>query len=1080
MASVGRSDLLIVPKIEGGLANYINGEISKANVAGAGRSAGSSFMGGFASGASIGTWSAIASKAIGAVTSSLGAAASRVDTLSNYPRIMQSLGVETDVANRSIETMSDALQNVPTRLDDMAATVQGLYAATSRYGTSLDTVTDAGLALNAMLLAGGSSQQVVNAAMEQFRQMVSKGKPELQDWKSLISAAPGQMNQLAKEMLGATATAEDLYAALGGGREADYAGAFEWGSLGMDEFVERFAGLRETFEGAAEDAQGGIQTAFANMQNAVTRGVAGVLESFGQGRIAGALNDLKGVVNAAFKGIQGVAAEVAPSVSRAWDAIVSGVRDALTGLAPVASAVSVAIRGIAAAIGALSPAIPAVVGVTTAMSALRGISGGLGGLLGGVSEALLKVAASADGVGLSKLAEGFFSASSGASGLASVLTGPWGVAIAAAATGIGLYAAKQLDARRRSEEFQATLTSVSSVAESANAALLGGARAVEGYGSAHQAARADIDGLMESLQEYRERVTSIQDGAAEQIGLLGQYKTVIDEMAGAGEVSAEKMGLLEWALDGLAEVTGRSYDAQQVLTGSYVDEAGAVHDLKAEIDELIASKQEEARQDALKEIYTETYKAQQEAAVQLALAERDYYQSHDKWVSDYIAAGGSQAAAEQVWRACNEDLTESLQQAQSAYRTTSTELDQVASMWAGAAEAAGTADSAYMGWVNSSPLVSASIAKNVGDLGTFAAALEGAGVSAEELTSISEIEFSEMAASCGGSLDALVAAVAERTSKAKADASTNSAQMREEVGRNAKSMTDTSLGHFANLVQNTAQRFESMRSTVAGKSEAAGSAASAAFQAMGSQVSVTTAGMAGAVSSNMEGAKVSATSKADAANAGVSSSFGGMVANVAASMAALAGSVESQGAAAAGSATEKSSAIERAWNRTYDMYINAQANTWDAESRLNGLLSNVFDRTMTITTIQRTVHETFSAASSWFGFAHGGHIVPRHAAGYIAAGPTRTNFGWVGEDGIEAVYNNPDGSSDVYPLNNPRYLGYADPLAERIAEAITPKVGARGVDIHDCTFNVRREGDVRRVAEELDALIAHRQAGGLA
>ena len=129
MAVIGSATLNIVPKVQGGLANYINGEITKANVSAKGQQAGSSFMDGFSSGAGIGIWSTIASRAIGVVTDSLGAAASRVDTLNNYPRIMQSLGVETDVANRSIAKMSDELQNVPTKLDDMANTVQGLYTS---------------------------------------------------------------------------------------------------------------------------------------------------------------------------------------------------------------------------------------------------------------------------------------------------------------------------------------------------------------------------------------------------------------------------------------------------------------------------------------------------------------------------------------------------------------------------------------------------------------------------------------------------------------------------------------------------------------------------------------------------------------------------------------------------------------------------------------------------------------------------------------------------------------------------------------------------------------------------------------
>ena len=76
--------------------------------------------------------------------------------------------------------------------------------------------------------------------------------------------------------------------------------------------------------------------------------------------------------------------------------------------------------------------------------------------------------------------------------------------------------------------------------------------------------------------------------------------------------------------------------------------------------------------------------------------------------------------------------------------------------------------------------------------------------------------------------------------------------------------------------------------------------------------------------------------------------------------------------------------------------------------------------------------------------AAGGHIEPRHAGGFIAAGPVHTNFGLVGEDGVEAIWQNDDGSADVYPLNNPRYLGYAKPLAESIAASLAGVLGKGG------------------------------------
>lgn len=65
------------------------------------------------------------------------------------------------------------------------------------------------------------------------------------------------------------------------------------------------------------------------------------------------------------------------------------------------------------------------------------------------------------------------------------------------------------------------------------------------------------------------------------------------------------------------------------------------------------------------------------------------------------------------------------------------------------------------------------------------------------------------------------------------------------------------------------------------------------------------------------------------------------------------------------------------------------------------------------------------------------------------------------------------GGELVWPSYEP-YLGrYADAIADRIG-------GRGGVDIHDCTFVVRRDDDIRRVAVELNTLINRQTAGGIA
>ena len=1004
MAIVGEATLNIIPKVVGGLQNAINSEIDKANLSGAGKSAGSAFSGGFASGANFAVWSKVASVAIDAVSDSIGSAASRVDTLNNYPRIMESLGVESNEAQTSIQTMSDALSNVPTRLDDMASTVSGLYAATEKYGTGIDTVTDAGLALNSMLLAGGQNQAIVNAAMEQFRQMVAKGKPDMQDWRSLLSAAPGQMNQLAEAILGAGASVEDLYAVLGGGKEDEYGGPFEWGSLSMGEFVEKFAELKDRFADDAEDAQGGIQTAFANMQNAVTRGVAGVLDAFGQDKIAGAINDVKKGINAVFgkddtEGIRSFVAEVAPAISGVWDQMVEGVSSlsakvgpplqnlvttigevvaqllpsvgeivggVAEGVASFASAVmpiastvlpvvADVVSAIAEPVAAIAPAVPIFLGLKSATE-------GLGSVAKLASGGLADIAGMAANVGLDSLAEGFLGAAGGAESFAGVLAGPLGIALVGGVAAIGAYAAKHWEAAEETKQFYATVRSVGDIAETAGEQLTIGAQAVTDFGDNASRTRPDIEGLEQSISDYLGAISRIQDDASGQIGLLGQYKTVIDEMAGQGEVSAGDMAKLEWALEGIEQATGQAYDANVVLKGSYEDESGAIHNVRDEIDKLIASRQEELRMDALKDMYTETYKLQAEAALELTRAEAEYAQAHDQWIANFIAAGGDAALAEQKWQeadeAREESMSSNLSKAANAYHTVTDELGQIEAMMGQAAEATENVNNKLFDWINANPLASSSLNDLKVDVGEFSQSLEDAGIKAEDLADMGELDFMRLVNACNGDIDQVIAKIDEYKAV--------------QVGAKTGKITiDYSTLKDANGELYT---FNTQRQLVD----------------KNGKVVVEKKELTDAQGNVVEWNGTELQSK----SATVTTDNGGLP-----------------------------NLISDA-----QTFINLPSNdskhyTVTTDNVTNNYVNNI------------TTNSTHAA---------GGHIEPRHAGGFIAAGPLHTNFGLVGEDGVEAVWQNDDGSTDVYPLNNPRYLGYAKPLAESIAASLAGVLGKGG------------------------------------
>ena len=208
------------------------------------------------------------SKAIQIFNQGLDGAISRSDTLKNFPKVMSNLGIGTEEASSAISTLSDKLKGLPTSLDSAAMSVQRL---TSKNGNVEDS-TKIFLALNNAILAGGASAETQASAIEQISQAYAKGKPDMMEWRSMMTAMPAQLKQVATAM---------------GYVDADALGsALRDGSASMDDFMNTIVKLNETgvdgfanFETQARNATGGIQTSITNMKTAIVRGITNIIES---------------------------------------------------------------------------------------------------------------------------------------------------------------------------------------------------------------------------------------------------------------------------------------------------------------------------------------------------------------------------------------------------------------------------------------------------------------------------------------------------------------------------------------------------------------------------------------------------------------------------------------------------------------------------------------------------------------------------------------------------------------------------------------------------------------------------------
>lgn len=228
----------------------------------------------------------IASLIKSTILGNVDAAIKRVDTLSNYSRVMSNLGVGSVQANASIQKLSNKLIGLPTTLDDASGAVQRFTSVNSNISRS----TDMFLALNNAILAGGASSEIQKSALEQLSQSYAKGKPDMFEWRSAMTAMPAQMKQVAEAMgfVNASALGE----------------ALRNGTVSMDQFMNTLMQLNtqgingyQSFEEQARNATGGISTSIANMRTAIVRCMSDVMNTIGQSNIAGFFTNIAKAIN---------------------------------------------------------------------------------------------------------------------------------------------------------------------------------------------------------------------------------------------------------------------------------------------------------------------------------------------------------------------------------------------------------------------------------------------------------------------------------------------------------------------------------------------------------------------------------------------------------------------------------------------------------------------------------------------------------------------------------------------------------------------------------------------------------------
>lgn len=279
----------IVVDVDGNKVKVLNDELDKTAQKG---DRGSSSLKKFAVGSAVFQLAAKGAELLG---EALGGAIQRFDTLESYPRVMKAMGHSTEDVTRSTKKLANGIEGLPTTLNEVVGTAQRLTSITGDINKS----TDLTLALNNAFLASGSSSADASRGLQQFSQMLSAGKVDMQSWKTLQETMPYALQKTAESFGFAGQSAQnDFYSALKEGR------------ITFDQFSSKLVELNGGVGGFAELAKSnskGIQTSFGNLKNAVVKGVANTIKALDDltkaatGKtIAENFDALKVIINAAF------------------------------------------------------------------------------------------------------------------------------------------------------------------------------------------------------------------------------------------------------------------------------------------------------------------------------------------------------------------------------------------------------------------------------------------------------------------------------------------------------------------------------------------------------------------------------------------------------------------------------------------------------------------------------------------------------------------------------------------------------------------------------------------------------------
>jgi tape measure domain-containing protein len=287
-----------------------------------------------------------AAVAVGAaIVSNIGNAIKRVDTLNNSTRTFENMGFSADQVAKSMDALKKSILGLPTPLDAAVSGVQMIASSTNDLGKAQKIFS----ALNNGILGFGGNTEQVSGAIQQLSQDLAGGAITAETWNSLLDRGLGPtLNAIAKQM---GKTSKELKAGL-----SDGSVSVETFTDALIQMNEKGGGGIQSLEKIAKDSTSGISTGFENMNTAITRGIASIIERIGSVEISGAISSIGTAFESALKFI-GEGVTIAKFAIDTFLQALKPVFDFIGGNQQVMEVLKLSLIAIAAIIGVLAIAI---------------------------------------------------------------------------------------------------------------------------------------------------------------------------------------------------------------------------------------------------------------------------------------------------------------------------------------------------------------------------------------------------------------------------------------------------------------------------------------------------------------------------------------------------------------------------------------------------------------------------------------------------------------------------------------------------------------------------------------------------